>query len=184
MSRVLLIHASFDGQTRKIADRVRQVLVSAGHAVTMCSAGEGEPAFAVERYDAVMVGAGIRYGHHSRALERRLRAHLAAVYARPNGFFSVCLSAGGPGAKPETARGYVEDFCRRTGWVPEHCTSFAGALRYRQYNPLIRLLMRFIVGMAGGETDTSRDYEYTDWHAVEHFAAGFAAQLGPSGEIT
>ena len=181
MSRVLLIHASFDGQTRKIAERVRQVLASAGHAVTLCSAGEGEPAFALERYDAVMVGAGIRYGHHSRALERRVREHRAHLYDRPNGFFSVCLSAGGPGAKPEVARGYIDDFCSRTGWVPAHCTSFAGALRYREYNPFIRMLMRFIVGMAGGNTDTSRDYEYTDWQAVERFAAGFAAQLGPPG---
>jgi len=181
MSRVLLVHASCDGQTRKIAERVRQVLVSEGHAVTLCSAGEGEPAFAIERYDAVMVGAAIRYGHHSRALERRVRAHLPQIYGRPNAFFSVCLCAGGPGAKPEAARRYIEDFCRRTGWVPAYSTSFAGALRYRQYNPFIRLLMRFIVSMAGGETDTSRDYEYTDWDAVERFAQGFVRQSIPNG---
>jgi len=56
-------------------------------------------------------------------------------------------------------------------------TSFAGALLYRRYNPVIRLLMRFIVGAAGGETDTSRDYEYTDWKAVERLAADLAADL-------
>jgi menaquinone-dependent protoporphyrinogen oxidase len=92
----------------------------------------------------------------------------------------VSLSAGGPGAKPEVARQYVEEFRRRTGWTPAQTACFAGALRYRQYNPFIRLLMRLIVGKAGGETDTTRDHEYTDWDAVERFAQGFAAQLGPT----
>ena len=55
--------------------------------------------------------------------------------------------------------------------------TFGGALRYTKYNVLIRIMMRVIVGFAGGDTDTSRDYEYTDWRAVEGFAAEFAAQF-------
>ncbi|MFB6354044.1 MAG: protoporphyrinogen oxidase, partial [Halobacteriales archaeon] len=31
-----------------------------------------------------------------------------------------------------------------------------------------------IAADATGDTDTSRDYEYTDWDAVERFAASFA----------
>jgi hypothetical protein len=34
--------------------------------------------------------------------------------------------------------------------------------------------MRAITAREGGDTDTSRDYEYTDWAKVERFAAGFA----------
>jgi menaquinone-dependent protoporphyrinogen oxidase len=37
--------------------------------------------------------------------------------------------------------------------------------------------MRLIVGYAGGDTDTTRDYEYTDWDAVERFAAVFAKRF-------
>jgi menaquinone-dependent protoporphyrinogen oxidase len=40
-------------------------------------------------------------------------------------------------------------------------------------------MMRLIAGAAGGDTDTSRDYEYTDWEAVERFAMDFAARLHP-----
>jgi menaquinone-dependent protoporphyrinogen oxidase len=32
-----------------------------------------------------------------------------------------------------------------------------------------RLLMHMIFGIAAGDTDTSQDYEYTDWDAVERF---------------
>jgi menaquinone-dependent protoporphyrinogen oxidase len=31
--------------------------------------------------------------------------------------------------------------------------------------------------MVGNDTDTTRDYEYTDWDAVERFADAFAQQL-------
>ncbi len=43
--------------------------------------------------------------------------------------------------------------------------------------PFLRLVMRLISGMAGGDTDTSRDYEYTDWQAVERFAGRIASSL-------
>jgi len=79
--------------------------------------------------------------------------------------------------KMHLVRRDVEDFARTTGWQPGATASFAGALRYSLYNPLIRLLMRLIVGMAGGETDTSRDYEYTDWAAVERFARQIFARI-------
>ena len=173
--RVLILHASFDGQTERIAERIGAVLRSGGHDVYVRPSATARET--IPDCDAVIVGAAIRYGHHSRALERLVRAQRAALEARPNAFFSVCLSAGGPGAKPTEARRYVDDFRHATGWVPGHVASFAGALRYREYNSFIRFLMRMIVGMAGGDTDTSRDYEYTDWLAVERFARDFTAWL-------
>ena len=48
---------------------------------------------------------------------------------------------------------------------------------YSKYNIFLRLLMQFIARVAGGDPDTSRDYEYTDWRAVEAFAAGFAERV-------
>jgi menaquinone-dependent protoporphyrinogen oxidase len=96
---------------------------------------------------------------------------------RPNAFFSVCMSAAGPNANPATAWGYIDEFLARSGWQPDRLASFAGALPWSRYNPFIRFMMRIIVGMAGGDTDTSRDYEYTDWAAVERFAAEFELPL-------
>jgi menaquinone-dependent protoporphyrinogen oxidase len=37
--------------------------------------------------------------------------------------------------------------------------------------------MKRIARKEGGPTDTSRDYEYTDWEAVDRFADAFAAKL-------
>jgi hypothetical protein len=50
-------------------------------------------------------------------------------------------------------------------------------LLYTRYGFFVRLVMRLISKMAGGDTDTSRDYEYTDWNAVAEFARRFSSAL-------
>jgi len=179
MASVLVIFASVDGQCARVAERIAAVILRAGHAARAIPFGEVSPAD-LQASDAVIVGASIRYGHHSRGLESFVRDNRVALDARPNAFFSVSLSAGGPGAKPAEAWGYVDEFVTRTGWRPGRIASFGGALLYTRYNPFIRLMMRMIVRAAGGETDTSRDYEYTDWQAVERFAAEFELPLRPA----
>ena len=111
----------------------------------------------------MIVGAGVRYGSYTSVVERVVREHFAHVVQRPNAFFSVSLSGGGPGAKPAEAARYIDKFSEHTQWHPHVTASFGGALLYSRYNFFIRWLMKQIVGAAGGDTDTSRDYEYTDW---------------------
>lgn len=176
MAKVLLAHASFDGCTRAIAARIATTLIAAGHTVTQCRV-EDVRSGALEAHDAVVLGSAVRYGKHKPSMRAFVKAHVEALDGRANAFFSVCLSAGGPNPNPALAGGYIEAFCRHTGWTPHQAVSFAGSLPYRSYNPLLRLMMRFIAGRAGGETDTSRDHAYTDWTAVDHFANDFAAGL-------
>ena len=38
--------------------------------------------------------------------------------------------------------------------------------------------MRLLMGQGDHPTDTSRDYDYTDWDAVDRFAREFARTLG------
>ena len=42
---------------------------------------------------------------------------------------------------------------------------------------MTRWIMRRIVAKAHGDTDTSRDYEYTDWNDVRLFARDFADRV-------
>jgi menaquinone-dependent protoporphyrinogen oxidase len=179
MSRILIAFASIDGHAARIAARIAATLVRAGHDVDARSIDSPGLAQAIGASDAVIVGAAIRFGRHVRNVEARVHDHAAAISTRPNAFFSVSLSGGGPGARPETAQGYVVTFCERSGWHPRGTAIFGGALCYSRYNAFIRFMMRLIVGFAGGDTDTSRDYDYTDWRAVGRFAVEFAASLEP-----
>lgn len=175
--RILILHGSFDGQTRRVAERIAQVIERGRHQVRILRVQEGLVGRDIAWSHAVIIGGAIRYGRHQGALEKAVRENRALLDEKPNAFFSVCMSAAGPNAKPATAFGYIDAFITRTGWQPERIASFAGALPWSKYNPFIRLMMRMIVGMAGGDTDTSRDYEYTDWAAVERFAAEFELPL-------
>ena len=181
MARALILYATVEGQTARIAERIALRLTGDGHAVELhridaSAAALPDPA----AYEAVVIGASIHYGRHPRFLRTIVRKQRSALAGRPGAFFSVSLSAGGPGAKPAAARRYLRRFLRETGWRPQQTASFAGALQYSKYGPLKRLAMIGFVGLAGGNTDTSRDYEYTDWDAVERFANDFAMLLKPA----
>lgn len=174
---VLILYGTFDGQARRIAERIADVIQRGGHRVETIDVNAGIARERIEAASAVIVGGAVRYGHHAKALEHAVRDNRTAIESRPNAFFSVCMSAAGPNAKAATAWGYVDEFVTRTGWQPGRIASFAGALPWSRYNALLKLMMRFIVRMAGGDTDTSRDREYTDWNAVERFAAEFEYPL-------
>ena len=179
MSRILLLYASVEGQTLLIAERIAHVLREIGHGVEMLPA-DAEPAkLDPAAYDGVIVGASIHYGHHPAYLRTLIRKHKGTISARPNAFFSVSLSAGGPRPKPAAAQRYIDKFLRKTGWQPQLVASMAGAVKYSVYGPIKKRVMIVFVGLGGGETDTSRDYEYTDWDAVARFAGEFAQRLKP-----
>ena len=70
---------------------------------------------------------------------------------------------------------YIDEALEATGWQPRLVKSFAGALQYREYDLFTRLLIKLISRHEGRPTDTSRDYDFTDWDEVERFGAACAA---------
>jgi menaquinone-dependent protoporphyrinogen oxidase len=177
MPRILLLYATIEGQTARIAERIARTLREKAHSVDMLPADTDPAQLDPAAYDAVIVGASIHYGHHPAYLRTLIRRHRDALAARPCAFFSVSLSAGGPRPKPKAAQRYLDKFLRQTGWQPQLTAKFAGAVKYSVYGPIKRRVMIVFVGLGGGDTDTTRDYEYTDWDAVERFADAYAQRL-------
>ncbi|MBI5910441.1 MAG: protoporphyrinogen oxidase [Betaproteobacteria bacterium] len=180
MPRILLLYATTEGQTALIAECIARALREKAYSVEMLPADIDPARLDPAAYDAVMVGASIHYGRHPAYLRTLIRRHRDVLAARPCAFFSVSLSAGGPRPKPKAAQRYLDKFLRQTGWQPQLTASFAGALKYSLYGPIKRRVMIVFVGLGGGNTDTSQDYEYTDWDAVERFANTYAQSLKPA----
>lgn len=175
---ILLVFASKHGQVEKIARRIAEILRSKGFAVTFARPDGTPDEIDLGPYDGVIVGASVYLGHHQRAVRRFVKHNAARLNAMPSAFFSVSGSAAGPGAREvEEARGYLHDFTGSTGWEPDLSAAIAGAIRYTAYGPITRRISRWISRRAGRETDTSRDWEYTDWSQVRGFAEAFARYL-------
>jgi menaquinone-dependent protoporphyrinogen oxidase len=177
VASLLILYATLEGHTARVAGRIAGRMRDAGHQVELREARAGEPLPDLARYGAVIVGASVHYGHHPAHLARALSRQRQALAAKPGAFFSVSLSADGPGANRPAAARYVRSFLRQAGWQPRDTAAFGGALQYSRYGRFKRWLVRAFVSVAGGDTDMSRDYEYTDWNAVARFADAFATAL-------
>jgi len=178
MAEVLVLFASREGQTEKIARRMAAVLEAKGHRVQLRDVDRSSREMDLGRYDAIFVGSPVRVGKYLPSVIRFVRTQREALKRIPSAFFSVSLAVAPHSGvrksdgRAETVR-VVEKFTRTTGWSPRRIELIAGALPYSKYNFLIRFVMRRISAHAGGDTDTSRDYEYTDWSAVDRFASEF-----------
>jgi menaquinone-dependent protoporphyrinogen oxidase len=125
-------------------------------------------------------------GKHERYVLDYVREYRGTLERLPSAFFSVSLAARD---NTEEARkeveGYIEQFVQQTGWRPNKVGLFPGALLYTQYGFFKRWIMKKIARDKGNpDTDTSRDYVYTDWNSVRGFAEEFLESLvlegGPS----
>jgi len=167
MSNVLIVYASTEGQTRKIAEYMAERVRESGWSADAVELGTDPDPGA---YDAVIVGASIHMGQHPEALAAYCAAHRKALQTRPCAFFSVSLSAAGDETERADARRCLNEFLEEADWHPSLAEIVAGALRYRDYGWLKRWLMRRLMKKAGHETDTSRNHEYTDWDQVAEIA--------------
>lgn len=169
MSAVLVAYASHYGQTRKIAERLADQLRGHGHQVDVADVRSRSGAPAPDGYDAVVLGSRVEMGRHAPEIRRYIQAHRAQLVARPTAFFSVSMASSEVGAGVDPS-GYMQALFEDVSWEPSLQLAVAGGLPYRKYGWLMRQIMKRISRSAGHPTDTSRNYELTDWASVRRFA--------------
>ena len=178
MKPVLVLYASTHGHTARIATRIAEALEHAGAEVDLRRSDRAEDPTPAA-YSAVIAGGSIHAGHHQRELVSWARRHATGLTGMPSAFFSVSLSAADDTDEARaTARRYVDEFVEETGWTPTRTASFAGALQYLEYDFFTRLLIKMMMRTGGHPTDSSQDYDYTDWDAVWRFGGEVARMVG------
>ena len=65
---------------------------------------------------------------------------------------------------------YVKNFLKKSVLKPNKLAVFAGKVDYPNYNFFNKQIIRLIMYLSKGPTDTSRSYEFTDWKKVDEFA--------------
>ena len=171
--RLLIIYASRHGQVAKIARRIGEAVAADGIIFDSVPI-EHADRFPLEYYDFLIVGGSVHFGRHQRELEKFIERKLPAISSKATALVSVSGAATTPAGKEE-AENYVHQLVRRTGWAPEIFVTIGGAEPYTRYGFFTRILMWSIAKKHGRIVDVHRDYEFTDWGAVERFAHEFIA---------
>lgn len=182
MTRLLLPFKGVYGQTRRICEHLQSRLAPLGVNADVMPLDESpDPT----PYDACVLGASIRHGKHSPLVLEFVRRHQAWLESHPSGFFSVNLVARKPGKNTPETNQYVRRFVADSPWKPQLLDVFAGECNYPRYGLGDRTIIRFIMWLTDGPTDVRQRYEFTDWNAVDRFAARIAAHVrAPAAEAT
>ncbi|MFA0347026.1 menaquinone-dependent protoporphyrinogen IX dehydrogenase [Vibrio sp. F13] len=168
MAKALFLYSSREGQTKKILNYIKEEMNE-----FECELQDLHTISNVDfaQYDRVLIGASIRYGHLNKKLYKFIDANLAQLQSNKVAFFCVNLTARKEDQGKDTPEGsaYIKKFLTKSPWQPTLIGVFAGALYYPRYNWFDRTMIRFIMNMTGGETDTTKEVEYTNWEKVSLF---------------
>lgn len=184
MDKIVIVYGSSEGQTAKIANALARVISEKGYVAEVIDGHHLPAHFSLEPYRAAMIGASMHAGGYQASIRRFTQQYRQALSHMPTAFFSVSLTEAYPHPEEKVRlTQLMTEFLQESGWHPQEIASFAGSLAYSKYGFLKRFVMRRIARKVGAPTDTSQDYEYTDWEAVIRFARTFVAELGSEAPV-
>lgn len=174
MQPILVAYGTTDGHTRKIAEFIAERLRIRGHRVDIVDTATPLAQQVQPVYQAALLGGSLHQHKHQSSLTHFIKSNLAWLNAMPCAVFSVSLTAALDDADSrDEVQQLLDEFVEDSGLKPVTSRCIAGALKYTQYDYFKRLVMRMIARQYGQTTDTSKDWEYTDWTAVEGFVDEF-----------
>jgi len=184
MKRIAIVISSQSGQTQKIADRISTQLKHGNCLVDVLTVEFDQVVSEarLKQYDAVILGCPVYLGDFPQMLLDWAWEHRDTLNTVPTGLFTESLNAADPRPRARVVDDKVlRTFIDQTDLRPRFVACFAGALEYTQYSFFKKCVLQGMSAAAGGPTDTSRDFELTDWSDVAGFTQAFKDQDTRSG---
>lgn len=173
---ILLIFSSTEGHTGRIARFLADELSSSHYTFRLEKAGPKAPSPA--EFDAAIIAASIHAGQYANDVLDYATTYASELNRIPTMFYSIGLNITSKDPKvQESLRQITALFLDTTRWRPGNVEQVAGALLYTQYGFFKRMLIKSIMKKAGGDTDTKRDFVYTDWEQLRASLHRFTSQF-------
>ena len=161
----IFIYSSVDGQTIKICknlqNRFNNSLLKSINQIKVED---------LEKSDQIIIGASVRYGDHSKSLYGFIKNNKLILENKMTAFFSVNATARKKEKNKPSTNPYIIKFLKKTNWTPNKLKVFAGKIDFPQYGLFDKNVIKLIMWLTNGPTDTSKSYEFTNWSEVESFA--------------
>ena len=168
MKNTLIVYSSIDGHTKKISTKIAEYL-SESNNVDLASLVEAKT-LSLKNYHQIIIGASIRYGNYRNDLFEFIEKNLDDLNEKENAFFSVNVVARKSEKNTAESNPYVNKFLKTTKWKPKNLDVFAGVVDYPVYNFFDKFMIKLIMWITSGPTDTKARFEFTDWERVKGFA--------------
>ena len=168
MSSSLIIYSSTDGQTKIICEKIKNFSKNS-ESIKLVSLEEANN-FNLQSYEDIIIGASIRYGKHNKNLYKFISSNKETLEKKRSAFFSVNVVARKLEKNTPETNPYMKKFLKISNWKPNKLGVFAGKVNYPNYGFFDKYIIRLIMFITKGPTDTTKSFEFTDWSKVEDFA--------------
>ena len=168
MHSTLIIYSSTDGHTETICKRILNFLNNKNETKIMSL--DDATKLDLSIFNKIIIGASIRYGKHSKKLYKFITSNKNVLDQKQGIFFSVNVVARKLEKNTPETNPYIQKFLKISNWKPKKIGVFAGRVDYPNYGFFDKYVIKFIMFLTNGPTDTSQSYEFTDWSKVDEFA--------------
>ena len=172
MEKTLITYSTVDGQTKRISERLAKLATQSRVDVLPIS-----NQINLDSYKTIIIGASIRYGNHQPKLMKFIKDNRDVLVTKNAAFFSVNAVARKTEKNRPNTNPYVQKFIKKTGWSPKEVDVFAGVIDYPKYHFIDKHMIKFIMWITGGPTDTNGTFEFTDWERVKEFTKKLKASF-------
>ena len=121
-------------------------------------------------YRVIVFGSSIYHGKHDKKIYSIVRKNKNLLEKKKTAFFSVNVVARKKDKSTSSTNPYLIKFLKATKWKPDLTAVFAGQVNYPVYSFMNKLIIRFIMCMTKGPTDTTKCHDFTEWKTVENFS--------------
>jgi len=164
----IIIYSSTDGHTKVICERIMNFLNEKSD-IKIISLEEANK-LDLSEFSKIIIGASIRYGKHSNKLYNFIESNKDILDQKESIFFSVNVVARKPEKNSPSTNPYIKKFLKTSKWKPKKIGVFAGKVDYPKYGFFDKYIIKLIMFITKGPTDTSQSYDFTDWSKVDVFA--------------
>tara|TARA_B100000886_G_scaffold300727_1_gene229893 strand:- start:340 stop:852 length:513 start_codon:yes stop_codon:yes gene_type:complete len=165
---LLIIYSSTDGHTKIICEKIRNNLKNSSN-VELLSLDHASN-LDLSKFNKIVIGASIRYGRHSNDLYKFIKLNKDILEQKDTAFFSVNVVARKIEKSDPETNPYIKKFLKISNWKPGKVAVFAGKVDYPNYSFFDKYIIKLIMFITKGPTDTTQTYEFTNWSKVDAFA--------------
>ena len=160
----IFIYSSSNGQSLKICEALNKNKESLIIDMDMLKTTK------LDNFDQIIIGASVKYGDHNKKVYEFVKKNRALLEKKKTVFFSVNATARKSEKNKPKTNPYIIKFLKKTNWTPDHIGVFAGMIDFPNYNFIEKYIIKLIMWITNGPTDTSKTFEFTNWEDVKKFS--------------